>query len=289
MTAEEREAALALLRAPDLLDRILADFDGVRRGRRGDQQAGGLPRGGLAETGGAARGAGAVVIGGGQIEPDGCGAGVRSGGGAGALLGDDRPGLFYMGRGDLKHTDPGDRPRRKVPRRAAYALKLLQSDGELTIASTGKDPETGTLMTQEYRVDGPVMIFLTTTAIDIDEELLNRCLVLSVDEGREQTRGNPSTAAPAPHPGRLAGARGESRNPDAESERATVVAPARRGEPLCRPADLPVGPHAHPPRPREIPYPDRRDRVAAPASTAGAAGRWQRLRLCRGRLWPISR
>jgi hypothetical protein len=32
------------------------------------------------------------------------------------------------------------------------------------------------------------MIFLTTTAIEIDEELMNRCLVLSVDEGREQTQ-----------------------------------------------------------------------------------------------------
>ena len=42
-------------------------------------------------------------------------------------------------------------------------------------------------MTQEYHVEGPVMIFLTTTAIEIDEELLNRCLVLSVDESREQT------------------------------------------------------------------------------------------------------
>lgn len=31
------------------------------------------------------------------------------------------------------------------------------------------------------------MIFLTTTAIEVDEELLNRCLVLSVDEGRTQT------------------------------------------------------------------------------------------------------
>jgi hypothetical protein len=29
---------------------------------------------------------------------------------------------------------------------------------------------------------------LTTTAIEVDEELLNRCIVLSVDEGREQTR-----------------------------------------------------------------------------------------------------
>jgi hypothetical protein len=72
--------------------------------------------------------------------------------------------------------------------RASYALKLLQSEGELTIASTGKDPATGRLITQEYHVEGPVMIFQTTTAVDMDEELLNRCIVLTVDEGREQTR-----------------------------------------------------------------------------------------------------
>jgi len=33
-----------------------------------------------------------------------------------------------------------------------------------------------------------VMIFFTTTADTLDDELLNRCLVLAVDEGREQTR-----------------------------------------------------------------------------------------------------
>jgi tRNA modification GTPase len=33
----------------------------------------------------------------------------------------------------------------------------------------------------------PVAIVLTTTSIDIDEELMNRCLVLTVDESREQT------------------------------------------------------------------------------------------------------
>jgi hypothetical protein len=64
----------------------------------------------------------------------------------------------------------------------------LQSEGELTIASTGKDPSSGRLITHEYRVQGPVMIFMTTTAIEVDEELLNRCIVLTVDEGREQTR-----------------------------------------------------------------------------------------------------
>jgi hypothetical protein len=56
------------------------------------------------------------------------------------------------------------------------------------IASTGKDPTTGKLATQQYRVEGPVMMFLTTTPIDIDEELLNRCLVLSVNADREQTQ-----------------------------------------------------------------------------------------------------
>ena len=43
-------------------------------------------------------------------------------------------------------------------------------------------------MTHEYAVEGPVMIFLTTTAHDVDEELMNRCLVLTVNEDREQTR-----------------------------------------------------------------------------------------------------
>jgi hypothetical protein len=32
------------------------------------------------------------------------------------------------------------------------------------------------------------MLMLTTTAIDVDEELLNRCLVLTINESREQTR-----------------------------------------------------------------------------------------------------
>jgi hypothetical protein len=95
--------------------------------------------------------------------------------------------LFYLGEKDLKHKILAIAEEEGV-RQASYALKLLQSQGELTIASTGKDPVTGQLITQEYRVEGPVMLFLTTTAIDVDEELLNRCLVLTIDESREQTR-----------------------------------------------------------------------------------------------------
>ena len=95
--------------------------------------------------------------------------------------------LFYLGETQLQHKVLAIAEEEGV-RQAAYALKLLQSDGELTIASTGKDETTGNLTTKQYTVKGPVMLMLTTTAIDIDEELLNRCLVLTVNESREQTR-----------------------------------------------------------------------------------------------------
>jgi len=95
--------------------------------------------------------------------------------------------LFYLGQTQLQHKVLAIAEEEGV-RQAAYALKLLQSDGELTSASTGKDEATGNLVTKQYKVQGPVMLMLTTTAIDIDEELLNRCLVLTVNESREQTR-----------------------------------------------------------------------------------------------------
>jgi len=95
--------------------------------------------------------------------------------------------LFYLGEADLKHKALAI-AEEEGARQAAYALKLLQSQGTLTIASTGKDPATGKLVTQDYTVEGPVALMLTTTAIDLDEELKNRCLVLTIDESREQTR-----------------------------------------------------------------------------------------------------
>lgn len=95
--------------------------------------------------------------------------------------------FYYMGETELKHKVLAIAEEEGASK-AAYALKLLQSEGVLSIASTGKDPATGKLVTHQYRVEGPVMIFLTTTAIDLDEELLNRCLVLTVNEEREQTQ-----------------------------------------------------------------------------------------------------
>lgn len=95
--------------------------------------------------------------------------------------------LFYMGETNLKHRILAIAEEEGAAS-ASYALKLLQSEGEVTIASTGKDASTGNLVTHQYRVEGPVMLFLTTTAIDVDEELMNRCLLLSVNESREQTQ-----------------------------------------------------------------------------------------------------
>jgi DNA primase len=95
--------------------------------------------------------------------------------------------LYYMGERDLRHKVLAIAEGEGADR-ASYPLKLLQSEGHLTIASTGKDAITGKLVAHEYTVTGPVATFLTTTAIDLDDELMNRCIVLSVDEGRDQTR-----------------------------------------------------------------------------------------------------
>jgi DNA primase len=95
--------------------------------------------------------------------------------------------LFYLGETNLKHKILAI-AEEEGAHHASYALKLLQSEGVLTIASTGKDEATGNLVTKEYRVEGPVMLFLTTTAVEIDDELRNRCLVLTVNESREQTQ-----------------------------------------------------------------------------------------------------
>ena len=95
--------------------------------------------------------------------------------------------LFYMGENQLKHKILAI-AEEEGAEQAGYALKILQSEKKLKIASTGKDPKTGRLVTQEYNVEGPCVIFMTTTSVEIDEELQNRCLVLTVNEERDQTR-----------------------------------------------------------------------------------------------------
>lgn len=186
MTDAEREQALELLRDPQLLDRILTDFDTCGLvGERTNKLVGFIaavsrkldrPLAVLVQSSSAA-GKSSLMDAVLAFMPE------EERIKYSAMTGQS---LFYMGETNLKHKILAI-VEEEGASRASYALKLLQSEGELTIASTGKDPATGNLVTQEYHVEGPVMILLTTTAIEIDEELLNRCLVLSVDESREQT------------------------------------------------------------------------------------------------------
>ncbi len=186
MTDTERTAALDLLKAPDLLDRILADF--ARCGMVGEETN--TLTAYLAATSRKLDAPLGVV--------------VQSSSAAGktslmdavlAFLPEEDKvkystmtgqSLYYLGETSLKHKVLAIAEEEGASR-ASYALKLLQSEGELTIASTGADVD-GNLITQEYRVEGPTAIITTTTAINVDEELMNRCLVLAVDEGRDQTR-----------------------------------------------------------------------------------------------------
>jgi DNA primase len=187
MTAEEEAASMELLRDPHLLDRVLEDFE--KCGVVGEETNKKI--GYLAAVSRLLEKPLAIV--------------VQSASSAGksslmeAVL-DFMPeeqresytamtgqALFYMGQKNLKHKILAISEQRGADA-ASYPLKLLQSEGVLKIASTGKDPVSGKLVTHEYTVEGPVMLFLTTTAHEVDEELLNRCIALTVNEDREQTR-----------------------------------------------------------------------------------------------------
>jgi DNA primase len=187
ITALEREAALALLGDPRLLERIQGDFAWA---------------GVVGEATNVLVGYLATVS---RLLPQPLAIIVQSASAAGktslmdAILAFVPPehrvhysamtsqALYYLGEQDLRHKVLSV-VEEEGAERASYALKLLQSEGELTIASTGKDPQTGKLVTHEYRVEGPVQLFLTTTAVSVDEELANRALVLTVDESAAQTR-----------------------------------------------------------------------------------------------------
>lgn len=95
--------------------------------------------------------------------------------------------LFYFNQTSVQHKILAI-AEEEGARKASYSLKLLQSEGSLSIASAGKDPNTGKMRTEEYQVEGPVCLFSTTTASNLDEELVNRCIILSVNEQRQQTQ-----------------------------------------------------------------------------------------------------
>ena len=93
--------------------------------------------------------------------------------------------LYYLDSQAIRHKTLAISEEQGIAE-ASYALKLLQSEGRLSHATVAKGSD-GRMAMQAYHVEGPVQLFLTSTSLEMDEELINRCLVLSVDETREQT------------------------------------------------------------------------------------------------------
>ncbi len=95
--------------------------------------------------------------------------------------------LFYKDEFSLKHKilalEEGD-----GAEDASYAIRNLISAGVLIIESTIKDFLTGRMTTMENRVEGPTVVFLTTTNPNTDSETKSRFWIISIDESREQTR-----------------------------------------------------------------------------------------------------
>ncbi len=187
LSAREKQEALQLLQSPNLLDRIISDFE--RCGIVGEKTN--LLTSYIALTSRKLNEPLAIIV------------QATSGSGKTSLMNAalsfmpeeelvkytamTGQSLFYMGEDNLVHKVLAI-SEEEGAEKAGYALKILQSEKSLCIASTGKDPKSGRFITHEYKVKGPVMIIMTTTSIEIDEELQNRCLILTVNENREQTQ-----------------------------------------------------------------------------------------------------
>ena len=70
---------------------------------------------------------------------------------------------------------------------AAYSIRNIQSAKKITVAATGKDPGSGKMKTEEYTVNGPVAVMITTTAAELEGETTSRFLFLTIDESPRMT------------------------------------------------------------------------------------------------------
>ena len=68
---------------------------------------------------------------------------------------------------------------------AIYSIRSIQSSKQITIAYTGKDNMTGEQQTKVNTVEGPLMVFITTTAVGIDGETASRFVFISIDESED--------------------------------------------------------------------------------------------------------
>jgi len=95
--------------------------------------------------------------------------------------------LFYKDKDSLKHKILAIEELDGTSG-AVYSIRSIQSSKKISIAYTGKDPATGELKTQDNTVEGPLMVFITTTQVDIDGETASRFVFISIDESEHMTK-----------------------------------------------------------------------------------------------------
>ncbi len=95
--------------------------------------------------------------------------------------------LFYTEKDSLKHKILAIEELDGM-HGAIYSIRSIQSSKEITIAYTGKDAATGEQRTMENKVEGPLMVFITTTQVDIDGETASRFVFISIDESEDMTK-----------------------------------------------------------------------------------------------------
>ena len=188
LTPAEREAALEFLRAPDLCERIVADFG--RCGLEGERATvltaylAALSRK-LAEP------LGALII-----ARSGAGKSVLQDAVCGFVPPEDLIRVTRLTGQALFYKDPDSLTHKLLAiaedegaAQAVYSLRTLASDQQLSIAATRTDPQTGRLHTEHYEVHGPVSIIITTTSPEaFDEETRSRFVPLTLDESVAQTQ-----------------------------------------------------------------------------------------------------
>lgn len=69
---------------------------------------------------------------------------------------------------------------------AQPTLRVAISEGKLCLLSTTRD-ENGKIVTEEIKTEG-TPTFVTTCTTDVDDELLNRLFIISIDETKEHTK-----------------------------------------------------------------------------------------------------
>jgi hypothetical protein len=188
MSEAEKKEALDVLKSKDLLKRIVGDFDGV---------------GCIGEKYNKLLGYIAAIS---RLQPDPLALLILSRSGAGKTNLQDTvckfvppegliqytrmtgQSLFYREQNALKNKVLAIEEEEGMSE-AMYSIKTLISSQKLAIAATRADAKTGKFSVDEYTVNGPVVVFVSSTNPNaLDDETKRRFLILTIDESPEQTK-----------------------------------------------------------------------------------------------------